>query len=150
MKEIERKKVHAIKHEQQGTLPRTWKSSGQHKHEQQKAKANLAALLAQQENQPPEAQTPPPPPHNNPSWSHPANPLDEGNRLSPDRAGRGHLSRRETRTSGLYTEFSEHKGSGQVYFPDVASGGDMDEGGEMDGNDSSEMSEATAPCPVIF
>ena len=47
-------------------------------------------------------------------------------RLSPDQGGKGHLSRRETGTGGLYTEFCEHEGSGQVYFPDVASG-DMDE-----------------------
>lgn len=107
-------------------------------------------MLAQQENQPPEAQKTPPPPHTNPSRPHPGNPLGEGNRLSPeDRAGRGHLSGGGTGAGGIYTEFSEDEGSGQVCFP-VVEIGDMDEGGEMDGNDSSEMSEATTPCSVIF
>jgi len=50
LKEIERKKTQAIRYEQQGSLPRTWKTSGQHEVEEKKAHEKLASLLATQDN----------------------------------------------------------------------------------------------------
>lgn len=50
LKEIERKKIQAVKYEQEGSLPQTWKTAQQHELEQKKVEEKLARLLADRVN----------------------------------------------------------------------------------------------------